>query len=67
MSAERELSERERRLVETVRRACLDAVIEGHERASIMGLCGEGAFEYAVDTLRRLELEQLIDGDAPRG
>jgi formiminotetrahydrofolate cyclodeaminase len=41
-----------RRLTEAVRKACVDAAIDGYERASISGLCHEGAWEAAVSAIR---------------
>ena len=57
------MSTRERRLAlaEAVREACIQAALDGYEDASISGLCGEGALEVAISTMRRLELDALVD------
>lgn len=53
--------EQRRALAEAVREACIQAALDGYEDASISGLCGEGALEVAISTIRRLELGPLID------
>lgn len=58
-------------LIEAVRRACIDAAIDGYERASISGLCHEGAWEAAVSAIRMASLhalvEQAVHADPARG
>lgn len=49
-----------RQLAEQVRNACIEAVLEGYEQAGIAGLCHEGAFEVAVDAIRRLDIDALL-------
>ena len=56
-----------RRLIEAVRRACIDAAVDGYEQASIAGLCGEGAFEAAISAIRRLDLDALAEGPERSG
>ena len=52
-----------------VRDACIRAALEGYEQAQIAGLCQEGAWEVAIDTIRRLELREVLqaalDGGVP--
>ena len=55
-----------RRLIEAVRRACIDAAVDGYEQASIAGLCHEGAFEAALSAIRRADLDALA-GHAAHG
>jgi hypothetical protein len=47
-------------IAETVRTACLQAAQQGYERAAADGLCDEGALEIALDAIRSLDLEQLL-------
>lgn len=47
-------------LAERVRDACIDAALEGYERAGLSGLCHEGAWEAAIDATRRLDLKTLV-------
>jgi formiminotetrahydrofolate cyclodeaminase len=58
-------------LIEALRRACIDAAIDGYERASISGLCHEGAWEAAVSAIRMAALdalaEQAVRADPARG
>jgi formiminotetrahydrofolate cyclodeaminase len=58
-------------LVEAVRRACIDAAIEGYERASNSGLCHEGAWEAAVSAIRMAALdgvaERAVHADSETG
>jgi formiminotetrahydrofolate cyclodeaminase len=48
-------------LIEAVRRACIGAAIDGYERASISGLCHEGAWEAAVSAIRTAALDALAE------
>jgi len=48
-------------LAEVVRRACLEAAAKGYEDAAISGLCHEGATQAALDAIRMIELQPLID------
>jgi len=54
-----------RRLVETVRQACLKAAREGYEQAAMSGLCHEGAVEASLDAIRMLDAEALARGAEP--
>jgi formiminotetrahydrofolate cyclodeaminase len=60
-----------RQLAEAVRKACLDAAIDGYERASISGLCHEGAWEAALSAIRTAALdapaERAVHADSERG
>ena len=47
-------------IVETVRAACLQAAQQGYERAAADGLCDEGALEVALDAIRSLDLNQML-------
>ncbi len=47
-------------LAERVRSACIEAALGGYERASLSGLCHEGAWEAAIDAVRQLDLEALV-------
>lgn len=44
-----------------IRNACIRAALDGYEQAQIAGLCQEGAWECAVDAMRRLDLTTLLD------
>jgi hypothetical protein len=44
-----------------VRSACVQAALDGYERAQIAGLCQEGAWEAAIDAMRMLDLTRLPD------
>ena len=48
-------------LAEVVREACMCAALEAYESAGISGLCAEGRWELAVQAIRILDLQQLID------
>jgi len=48
-------------LAEAVREACLRAAVQAYEDAGISGLCGEGRWEMAVQALRRLDLQPVVD------
>ena len=50
----------QRRMAEAVRGACIRAALEGYERAALDGLCHEGAWEAAVDAIRALDVNSII-------
>jgi hypothetical protein len=56
-------AEREQ-LAEAVRAACIEAALAAYEAARVDGLCDEGAFEVAIDAVRRLDLHDA-GGRAP--
>ena len=43
-----------------VRHAVIDAMCTAHEDAGMQGLCGEGRFEIAIDTVRNLDLRPIV-------
>ena len=57
---ERYPTEAQLRIAETIRAACIKAALEGYEDAGIHGLCHEGAWEYAIDAMRALDLAALL-------
>ena len=52
-------------LAEVVREACMRAALDAYENAGISGLCAEGRWEIAVQAIRTLELEPLVDEFQP--
>jgi len=52
--------ERDRQVAEAVRVACLQTAQQGYERAATDGLCDEGAWEVALDAIRSLDIEKLL-------
>jgi len=48
-------------IARAIRNACVRAALDGYEQAQIAGLCQEGAWECAVDAMRRLDLTTLLD------
>lgn len=50
----------EHRLAEAVRRACLEAAIAGYDEARMSGLCQQGAFDLALDRIRSIDLDEVI-------
>ncbi|HEU4856684.1 MAG TPA: hypothetical protein VFS86_05210 [Rhodanobacteraceae bacterium] len=47
---------------EAVRNACLQAALDGYERAGMGGLCEEGRWEMVVDAIRSLDVERVLAG-----
>ena len=47
-------------LAENVRRACVEAAIDGYERAAMSGLCREGAWEAGISAMRMVDLAALL-------
>jgi hypothetical protein len=56
------ISPEQRQLAEAVRAACIQAALAGYEDAGLSGLCHEGAWERAIDAMRELKLEAIIQG-----
>lgn len=48
------------KLAESVRKACLEKLQRSNEEAGISGLCHEERWEYAVNVLRNLSMENLL-------
>ena len=48
------------RIAQAVRDACLVATLQAYEDAGLSGLCHEGRWECAVDALRTLDLQALV-------
>jgi hypothetical protein len=51
----------ELQFADAVREACLRAALQAYEQAGISGLCGEGRWEIAVQAIRSLDLQQVVD------
>lgn len=47
-------------LARAVRTACIQAALDGYEQAQIAGLCQEGAWECAIDAMRKLDIDALL-------
>lgn len=45
---------------EEVRAACLRAALDGYEHAGISGLCAEGRWEMAVDSIQSMDLNAVL-------
>lgn len=44
---------------EALRRALIEAALDGYERAALSGLCAEGAWEAAVSAMRAFDLDTV--------
>jgi hypothetical protein len=53
-----------RLLAEAVRDACVRAALDGYEQAGMSGLCAEGRWEMAVDSMRSLDLAAVRPAQA---
>jgi hypothetical protein len=47
-------------VAEKIRAAYLETALGSYEDAAANGLCAEGAWEVAVDAMRRLEITDLL-------
>jgi hypothetical protein len=54
------LKEEQQTLAEFIRNECVKTALEAYEEASIRGLCHEGAWEYAIDSMRNLKVEDIL-------
>jgi hypothetical protein len=43
-----------------VREACVRAALDAYEQAGVSGLCVEGRWELAVDAMRSLDLDAVV-------
>lgn len=50
-----------RQLAQLVRDACQEAARRAYDEAAISGLCEEGRIEMALDAIRSLEIEELLE------
>jgi hypothetical protein len=50
-----------RALAEKIRAAYLETALNSYEDAAANGLCAQGAWECAVDSMRRLEITDLLE------
>ena len=53
--------QKEKATAEKIREACAKEFIRAYEEAGIKGLCEEGRIEYAVDAVRSLKLEEMVN------
>lgn len=51
-------------IAQAVRLACVQAALDGYERAQIAGLCQAGAWECAVDAMRMVDLRTIVQAAA---
>ena len=49
-------------VAEQVRAALVEAAVAAYEDAGVRGLCAEGRWEVAVDTMRALDLSRVGTG-----
>lgn len=50
----------EKILAEKVREECVKEFIRAYEEGGIKGLCEEGRIEYAVDSVKSLNLQKIL-------
>jgi hypothetical protein len=48
------------RFARVVREACVRAALDAYEQAGVSGLCAEGRWELAVDAMRSLDLDAVV-------
>ncbi|MFL5460459.1 MAG: acetyltransferase [Gemmatimonadales bacterium] len=53
------------RMAERVRAELIRAALAAYEDAGVRGLCAEGAWEVAVDAMRKLELSPATEQQSP--
>ena len=49
-----------RKVAEAVIKACRESLVAAYEDAGISGLCAEGRWEMALDSLRSIDFSQII-------
>ncbi len=55
-----EKNENIEKAAELVREECTKEFIRAYEEAGIKGLCEDGRIEYAVDSVRSLDLQKIL-------
>ena len=61
-SAEQIASEqKERRIAEAIKAECLRTAIESYTFAKMSGMCQEGAWEFAVDALKSMDVTAVLE------
>jgi hypothetical protein len=60
---EQVVKEREAKLqiATATRAACLKTLLEAYDFAKMSGMCQEGAWEFAIDQLKGIDLEKIVD------
>lgn len=53
-----------RKLAERVRHACLRAALDAYEQGGLAGLCEAGRWDLAMDAIRALNLQTLLERSA---
>jgi hypothetical protein len=51
-------------LAQAVREACIRAAVDAYEQGGLSGLCAEGRFEMAIDSVQTLDLDGIVRGCA---
>jgi hypothetical protein len=54
-----------KRMAERVRAELIRAAMAAYEDAAVCGLCAEGAWEVAVDAMRKLDLPPAVERQSP--
>ncbi|MDZ7735095.1 MAG: acetyltransferase [Gammaproteobacteria bacterium] len=54
------MTDRELRLAQFIRDACLESAAVAYNDAKMSGLCEEGGIEAALDSIRSIDIEALI-------
>lgn len=57
---ENSTSAQPRDLAQAVKATCLQAAMEAYQRATFDGLCHEGAWECAVDAIRSVDVDAIV-------
>ncbi len=58
--SELQVTQVQREIAECVRAACRKSAQDAYERALADGLCAEGAFEVAMDSIQSLDITALL-------
>jgi hypothetical protein len=48
------------RIARAVREACIRAAVDGYEHGGLSGLCADGRFDLAIDSVRALDLDGIV-------
>lgn len=50
----------QRQMADAVRKACIEEALKSYEDAGLRGLCHEGRWEAAVEAMRQINLDTVI-------
>jgi hypothetical protein len=54
------IKEEKKILAEQIKQECAATALKAYEEASLRGLCHEGAWEYAIDAIKSMKVDEVL-------